>query len=105
MKPVRLAVLLCTLSAALAGCGEGQPPEPQLATDEATQALAVCDGVTCGGHGVCRDNAGSAAEVLAGRAAEGPGVALRHFGRGHEREGGRCAGRGSGQRRRRRPSR
>ena len=61
MKPVRLAVLLCTLSTALAGCGEGQPPEAGAAPDESVQALAgVCDGVTCGGHGVCRDNAGSA---------------------------------------------
>jgi hypothetical protein len=63
MKPLRMVVLLSTLCAAVVGCGDGQAPGPQSAPDEVStpQALAgVCDGVTCSGHGVCKDNAGSA---------------------------------------------
>lgn len=63
MNPVRMPVLLSTLCAALAGCGDGQSPDVESTPDEVSnpQALVgVCDGVTCSGHGVCRDNAGSA---------------------------------------------
>lgn len=63
MKPLRMVVLLSTLCTALAGCGDGQAPGPQSAPEEVStpQALAgVCDGVTCSGHGVCKDTAGSA---------------------------------------------
>ena len=68
MRGPHLFPLLGALVGALAACGgEPFPSTDQLAEPElhgtssaVSQALGVCDGVTCGGHGVCKDNAGTA---------------------------------------------
>jgi GH43 family beta-xylosidase len=64
--PSRFPSTLVSFLALAVAAGCGGPEDSSLAPaagDESStvsQALAVCDGVTCSGHGVCRDNAGTA---------------------------------------------
>ena len=63
---LRFEAILVSLIALAMGAGCAGPedasfePEPGGASSAAPQALGVCDGVTCSGHGLCKDNAGSA---------------------------------------------
>jgi GH43 family beta-xylosidase len=60
--PMTLVPFLALVAAA--GCAGPEDlssePVPGGVTSSVSQGLGVCDGVTCSGHGVCRDNAGSA---------------------------------------------
>jgi hypothetical protein len=56
-----VSLIALTMAAGCAGPEDaGLEPEPGGESSAVSQALGVCDGVTCSGHGVCRDNAGSA---------------------------------------------
>ncbi|GEN12102.1 Glycosyl hydrolases family 43 [Myxococcus fulvus] len=63
MSAARVVIPLSMLVSSIVGCGSEPPPEPRPGQEAPPreQALAgVCDGVTCSGHGVCRDEAGTA---------------------------------------------
>ncbi|WP_246137571.1 family 43 glycosylhydrolase [Myxococcus llanfairpwllgwyngyllgogerychwyrndrobwllllantysiliogogogochensis] len=63
MHTARVVVPLAALFLAVVGCGGESSPElePRQEVLSTSHALAgVCDGVTCSGHGVCRDEAGAA---------------------------------------------
>lgn len=63
MHIARVVVSLSALFLVFVGCGGESSPElePKQEAHSTSHALAgVCDGVTCSGHGVCRDEAGTA---------------------------------------------
>jgi GH43 family beta-xylosidase len=75
----RLILTSLLALAAVAGCGgkEEASHEPQREAEATASTLVgVCDGVTCGGHGVCKDNAGSALCVC-DEGFEGPSCTTR----------------------------